>query len=325
MNTQLLEKRKVRKDGRRIGLAIAIYMVILLLVANLFPYAHWIASSGFNPQTITSAVKSGQFHEMALSSTNEGACMIAATACGITFLACFFRKDISESCLFQSNRKMTGGRFWLLTSVFLGCQLIFSLVSVLLEAGLNAIGLSAMSSIEQASATGLNGSTLLYAGIIAPIVEELVFRGFLMRYLEKHGKVIAVVLPAILFGFMHCNLPQGIFATCVGLILGYVAIEHSVIWSIALHLINNLVLGEILPGLMGRFGQQAQILAIVFVKLFFAIAAIVLVIRYRKQIVAWLRSNMWEKPKFRWLTTSVCMLVFFLGTFALALTGLTVL
>ena len=42
-----------------------------------------------------------------------------------------------------------------------------------------------------------------------------------------------------MFGLMHENIPQSVFAFMVGIILGYVAIEYSIWWAIILHIINN--------------------------------------------------------------------------------------
>lgn len=181
---------------------------------------------------------------------------------------------------------------------------------MLMEAGLNLIGFTAESSMEMASASSQTISMFLYAGIIGPIVEELVYRGFVMRHLEKHGKMLAVVVSSIMFGAMHGNLPQGVFAFCVGLILGYVAIEYSIIWSIVLHILNNLVFSDLLG--MALEGCSPLVQNIVYYSVFglFFLIGLVIVIRKRAEIAAWIRQNKWEKPHMRWIMTTVGMILF---------------
>ncbi len=64
--------------------------------------------------------------------------------------------------------------------------------------------------------------TLLYAVIIAPISEELIFRGVTFGYAKKALPLAgAVCLQAVLFGIFHLNMIQGIYAAFLGLFIGY--------------------------------------------------------------------------------------------------------
>lgn len=62
-------------------------------------------------------------------------------------------------------------------------------------------------------------------GIMAPIVEEIVFRGcILSTLLTQWGhsrRWAAIVVSALLFGAIHFNLPQFVNASLLGLILGW--------------------------------------------------------------------------------------------------------
>lgn len=63
----------------------------------------------------------------------------------------------------------------------------------------------------------------VYSCIIAPVSEELIFRGVTLGYAKKAMRVIpAVCLQAVLFGVFHLNMIQGIYAAFLGLVLGYV-------------------------------------------------------------------------------------------------------
>lgn len=97
--------------------------------------------------------------------------------------------------------------------------------------------------------------------ILAPISEELLFRGLTLRFLRSAGVKFAIanVLQALFFGILHMNLVQGIYAFIVGLVLGYVAGKcRTVFLPILLHLCFNFAgtfLGGWMPGNAGWFMQ----------------------------------------------------------------------
>lgn len=82
---------------------------------------------------------------------------------------------------------------------------------------------------------------ILCVCILAPIGEELIFRGLTMRIMEKAIPwQAAMIVQAILFGIYHMNLIQGIYAALLGLIFGYVAHRYgSVIPGMLLHMAVN--------------------------------------------------------------------------------------
>ena len=72
------------------------------------------------------------------------------------------------------------------------------------------------------------------------LLEELVFRGYVLCTLRTYGDWFAVVISALLFGLMHGNVAQIPFALIVGVALGWLYIMTDNIWiPIAVHLINN--------------------------------------------------------------------------------------
>ena len=78
--------------------------------------------------------------------------------------------------------------------------------------------------------------------IIAPIGEEILFRGFLQRFLEKHWKDItkAVLVTSLFFALIHFNPYWTIQIYILGIFLGYLSWKtKSVIPSILLHGLNN--------------------------------------------------------------------------------------
>ena len=83
--------------------------------------------------------------------------------------------------------------------------------------------------------------SLLVTVVLAPLAEELLFRGVTLKKAQKIMPFMAAnVLQALLFGMYHGNLIQGTYAFVLGLILGFTAeYFHSVWASILLHAFVN--------------------------------------------------------------------------------------
>ena len=101
---------------------------------------------------------------------------------------------------------------------------------------------------EAANLTGISYflMRILYGSFIAPIVEELVFRGLLMTALSKFKKYyIDVVVSSTLFSLIHVLqygwvLTDFIVYAGAGLLLSMLfRYTHSVYWSMALHILWN--------------------------------------------------------------------------------------
>ncbi len=86
---------------------------------------------------------------------------------------------------------------------------------------------------------GLLISVFLMA-VVPAIVEESTFRGALLSSYKKYNPLVAVVFTAILFGLMHQNFNQMLYATAMGLIFGIVIeATDSIISTMIMHFIYN--------------------------------------------------------------------------------------
>lgn len=80
-----------------------------------------------------------------------------------------------------------------------------------------------------------------FTAVVAPVVEELIYRKLLLYPLRKYSDGFAVVVTALIFGFGHGNLNQMPYAFVVGLLFGTLAVRsNSVIPTMILHVVNNL-------------------------------------------------------------------------------------
>lgn len=97
--------------------------------------------------------------------------------------------------------------------------------------------------MEQAGIGEMNVFSMAATVILAPVVEEIIFRGVTLNLAKKAGAsfVVANVIQAVMFGVYHGNWVQGVYAGVLGLVLGYVAQKYGSLYpSILLHLAYNL-------------------------------------------------------------------------------------
>ena len=82
---------------------------------------------------------------------------------------------------------------------------------------------------------------IIYAICIAPILEEIVFRGVLMTYLKKYGIKTAINISSLFFGISHYNIYMVIPAFFIGIVLACVTYKYSLKYSVLLHVLMNIV------------------------------------------------------------------------------------
>lgn len=86
--------------------------------------------------------------------------------------------------------------------------------------------------------------------IIPPIVEEILFRGFMFpAFSGKVGYLLGALFSSLLFGFAHLQANVGVYTVVLGLLLCYMYKRTgSIIPGMALHMINNYVAFAALMG-----------------------------------------------------------------------------
>lgn len=79
--------------------------------------------------------------------------------------------------------------------------------------------------------------------LLAPLVEEIVFRRLLMGYLDRSVPAFAsVILSSLIFGLAHIAPPVMVYATFIGMGCALVTRFHNSLRAgFVLHLVNNVV------------------------------------------------------------------------------------
>jgi membrane protease YdiL (CAAX protease family) len=88
--------------------------------------------------------------------------------------------------------------------------------------------------------------------VIAPIVEELYFRGLVLpAFTKKYGWVAGVLISSGVFAILHLQPNVIIYTFVLGLVLSFFYIRlKSIIPGIIFHMINNFVAFSVLAGLI---------------------------------------------------------------------------
>ena len=84
-------------------------------------------------------------------------------------------------------------------------------------------------------------AALFMIAMFGPFSEEFVFRGIIFQGYRKDGNTLgAILLSALVFGFMHMNFNQAGYAFVIGVALAFAMVATNSIWApIIMHFIIN--------------------------------------------------------------------------------------
>lgn len=129
--------------------------------------------------------------------------------------------------------------------IVLVCLLIITVLQVLLS-GFIYPKLGLDYDVTNMFDVGVNSSILtkvilvISLAVVPGIFEELFFRKALMDFTLPYGKYFALLFSSLLFGLIHMNLSQGLFAFLIGLIFGAVYLyTKDIKLTMLIHFINN--------------------------------------------------------------------------------------
>ncbi len=77
--------------------------------------------------------------------------------------------------------------------------------------------------------------------VAAPLAEEFLLRGVMLRGLLKHtSPLVAIIYSALFFALIHMNLYQALPAFLIGVFMGWVYYKSGSLWlTILIHFVNN--------------------------------------------------------------------------------------
>lgn len=121
----------------------------------------------------------------------------------------------------------------------------------------------------------------IYACIIAPITEELFYRGMLLKVFSRASQRFAIYATAFIFGLAHGNIPQFILAFLLGIFLAHISVKHnSLLPSVLVHIFVNLS-ATLLNTVNTHFGDNFIIVGLAgILYILIAIAGLVMFITF---------------------------------------------
>lgn len=223
----------VRKQCSRLGFALII--IIAFSYISSFAWKQLVA--------LMTASRSSAGQEAVHFLIDRGAVIALSSLCGYLVslpLAARFLKPFPEEK--SLKMKMRAGKFLMLLVLAMGLGYIGSfagnLINMLISAATGK-SLFEMNPVNQ-MLNMLSWPNILMITVMAPLVEEWIFRKMLLNRVRFLGEQRAIVFTALLFGLMHGNISQTIFATIIGLVLGYAAVKTGrIVHCILIHMIVN--------------------------------------------------------------------------------------
>ena len=225
MNSELKTNVNVKSVFSRVGLAAA----VLGVVVNL---AQMIIITIFN--VVNPAFESNGWFRYLL---------IAVSFYLIGFpICCLILKSIPDGPKREEENLSFGGfiKFFLI-SYFIMVLLNLFTMGFLWIVG-NFKGSDVVNPLENVISNSSVLATIIFAGILSPIIEEVLFRGVMLNKLRTYGDKIAIITTALLFGLFHENFSQFFYAVGLGMIFAYVTLKTGTIkYSIGIHIMINMM------------------------------------------------------------------------------------
>ncbi len=204
---------------------------ILLMNAVMF-ILNWL-----NPETNQQVLYDYMRSSSILASLN----MLVYLVCNVlnAFIGMKWAKIKPVSIINTKNFDFGDAVQYCMTALFLWVVAIYASLAVndvLMKYGYNTY-------IDQ---SGIGSTVLgtvimnLYTCVIAPITEEIFFRGMLLKVFSKANQRFAIFSTAVFFGLAHGNIPQFLLAFMLGVFLAHITMKHSsIIPSIIVHIFIN--------------------------------------------------------------------------------------
>jgi membrane protease YdiL (CAAX protease family) len=168
--------------------------------------------------------------------------MIMLLGNGIIFTVVMHYKGLNYRDLFHSSpSSMAATLAVLLPAIVLTIPILLLTLSTLVAIVTAQFPMSRGEAAMFAEMTSGSFGAVVMVCILAPILEEMLFRGIILRsFLQQYSRGTAIIGSAALFGFAHLNLYQYIAAVVMGMFLGWLyERSKSLLPCIALHAAYN--------------------------------------------------------------------------------------
>ena len=202
------------------------WLIPLLIFLILHDGCAWICS--FLIQNLTSENSFWRENQILLESA-------AGNTVTIPFLLYWIGK-------FPRNTAVSGKKSWIFWSIAVGICSCAIFNGILIGSGLTHLFENDYQQTTETLYSGSMAVTILFVAVIAPITEELLYRGILYRTIrERRSFWGAALFSSLFFGIAHMAIVQGIYGFLTGMVLCY-SYEHKrgIKSAVAVHMVMNL-------------------------------------------------------------------------------------
>lgn len=221
------------------------------------------------------------------------------------------RPSFFRTAVFPVRSHMTFLQFIGFFGVFMLAQNLSSFLYVYMELAANRFGYTLTESLASATGGAVTISMFLYSAFAAPLIEELIFRGAILKTLQPYGTWFALLASSLSFALMHGNFAQIPFAFAAGIILGYITVRYSIWHSVLLHIANNLLLGEVIPWFTGLLPDSLGSTVSSGISILLLLSGITMLLSNLKGIRAFCHSSSRNTGRLLWLYfSSLCGILF---------------
>lgn len=277
------EKKRIRYFYNIAGGGILFHLVISVILANILSFSAMAVLMGINGVSLSDMI-SGEGAKISEymngSSIASGITLLSYLTANLVtfFIGCKF-SDIEVKSLFKTE-KLTGTLVIQYIFVGLFIQRIAGITVAFLGNIMTQSDLIGNSDVVKYTDPKALIISACYACIVAPVTEELLYRGFIMKTFSKVSQRFGIFASAFFFGIMHGNVAQFVLAFLVGIFMGYLDVKHnSLIPSICVHFAINLM--STVSGLLLNYTENDSAEFIIFSLFVFIIFIIGLIMFIR--------------------------------------------
>ncbi len=239
------EKKKIRRNFNTIGIVLlALYILTAAVCMTAYIF--------FAPDIVYNEYGQAVY---GLADMIIGGCFPAAMAIIVFAVYCAVT-GYSPGELFRTEN-LNGrqiGKYVMMTLFF---QQVSMICTIIMSNGLYSLGLevSGLNYVIERTPS-VYAADIISAVILAPIGEELIYRGVVLRCAAKVSQRFAIFFSAFIFGIMHGNPYQFVLGFLLGIPMAIVTIKTgSLIPAIICHMANNALAS--IPSVVEYFNEDA--------------------------------------------------------------------
>ncbi len=204
--------------------------------------------------------------------------MIVFLVCNITFTFVGLKWAGFKGNSMIKTRDFSFGKGLQYCIIAISLWLISVYTGTFTETILNKFGMTGMVDQEGLGETPIALAVgYIYSCIIAPVTEEMLYRGMLLKVFSRASQRFGIFATAFFFGIAHGNIAQFILAFVLGIFLSHITLKHnSIVPAIVVHIFVNTM--STVLGLVSDISDTASAIAMLVVMLLALLGIIMLII-----------------------------------------------